>query len=377
MTMFNSLVKEPKRKTGARFIDCDIHNEVPSNEVLKQYLPLRWRNYMDMVGLRSYHGFTNNIPYPKGNPGGTRTDSWPPNGQIPGSDLNFMREQLLDPLNLECGILNCLYRVGEQLNDEYGAALARAVNDWQIAEWLDKEPRLRASIVIPYENAELSVEEINRVAGHPGFVQVLIMPRTREPMGRRKYWKIYEVAESHGLPIAVHFGGLGGNATTSSGFPSYYIEDHTNMAQAFQCQVISMVCEGVFERFPNLRTVMLEGGFAWVPSLMWRLDKHWKRLREEVPFLTRKPSEYIRGHMRFTTQPMEEPPVSEYLLQVIRHLGSDEMLMFATDYPHWDYDAPDLTFPPKFPEALKQKIFYDNARSFYRLSDKEDRDDAN
>lgn len=288
-----------------------------------------------------------------------------------------MREQLLDPLNLECGILNCLYRVGEQLNDEYGAALARAVNDWQIAEWLDKEPRLRASIVIPYENAELSVEEINRVAGHPGFVQVLIMPRTREPMGRRKYWKIYEVAESHGLPIAVHFGGLGGNATTSSGFPSYYIEDHTNMAQAFQCQVISMVCEGVFERFPNLRTVMLEGGFAWVPSLMWRLDKHWKRLREEVPFLTRKPSEYIRGHMRFTTQPMEEPPVSEYLLQVIRHLGSDEMLMFATDYPHWDYDAPDLTFPPKFPEALKQKIFYDNARSFYRLSDKEDRDDAN
>lgn len=280
-----------------------------------------------------------------------------------------MREQLLDPLNLECGILNCLYRVGEQLNDEYGAALARAVNDWQIAEWLDKEPRLRASIVIPYENAELSVEEINRVAGHPGFVQVLIMPRTREPMGRRKYWKIYEAAESHGLPIAVHFGGLGGNATTSSGFPSYYIEDHTNMAQAFQCQVISMVCEEVFERFPNLRTVMLEGGFAWVPSLMWRLDKHWKRLREEVPFLTRKPSEYIRGHMRFTTQPMEEPPVAEYLLQVIGHLGSDEMLMFATDYPHWDYDAPDLTFPPKFPEALKQKIFYDNARSFYRLSD--------
>jgi predicted TIM-barrel fold metal-dependent hydrolase len=198
-------------------------------------------------------------------------------------------------------------------------------------------------------------------------VQVMFMPRTREPMGRRKYWKIYEAAEYHGLPIGVHFGGLGGNAITSSGFPSYYIEDHTDMAQAFHCQVISMVCEGVFERFPKLKMVMMEGGFSWVPSIMWRLDKHWKRLHAEVPFLKRMPSEYIREHMLFTTQPMEEPPVVDYLLQVIEHMGSDEMLMFATDYPHWDYDSPDMAFPPRFPEALKQKIYLDNARKLYRL----------
>jgi predicted TIM-barrel fold metal-dependent hydrolase len=363
----NSVSKASKRKTGMRFIDCDIHNEVPSNEALKPYLPLRWRNYMDMVGLRGYHGFTQNIPYPKGNRNASREDAWPPNGQVPGSDLNFMREQLLDPLNPEMGILNCLFRASEQLNEEYGAALARAVNDWQIAEWLEKEPRLRATMVISYENADFAVEEINRLGDHPGFVQILMLPRTREPLGRRKYWKIYEAAENHGLPIGIHFGGLGGNAITSHGFPSFYIEDHTVMAQAFQCQVISMVCEGVFERFPNLRVALLEGGFAWLPSLMWRLDKQWNRLKDEVPFLKRKPSEYIRQHMGVTTQPMEEPPKTEYLLQVIEWLGSEEMLMFATDYPHWDYDAPDLAFPPKFPEKLKQKIFYDNARSFYRI----------
>lgn len=352
------------------FIDCDIHNVVPADNVLKPYLPLRWRNYMDMIGLRSYHGFAQNIPYPKGNAGGTREDAWPPSGVLPGADLGFMREQLLDVYPIEYGVLNCLYRAGEQLHDEYSAALCRAVNDWQIAEWLDPEPRLRASIVIPYENAEFAVEEIQRAAKHPGFVQVLILPRTREPLGRRKYWKIYEAAESLGLPIALHFGGLGGNAITSHGFPSYYIEDHTVMAQAFQCQVISLVCEGVFERFPNLKVMLVEGGFAWLPSLMWRLDKTWKRLKEEVPILTRKPSEYIREHMRVTTQPIEEPPKPEYLLQVIEQLGTDKMLMFATDYPHWDFDAPDQVFPPKFPQKLKHKIFYENAQVFYQFPKK-------
>ena len=376
MSTLHSVVRESgrqptRKKSAVRFIDCDIHNAVPSNDALKPYLPKRWQNYMDMIGLRTYHGFVQNIPYPKGNPGGTRADAWPPSGLFPGADLDFMREQHLDASNLELGILNCLFRAGEQLNDEYGAALSRAINDWQIDQWLEKEPRLRASIVIPYENAEFAVEEINRLAEHPGFVQILLLPRTREPLGRRKYWKIYEAAEKHRLPVGIHFAGLGGNAITSHGFPSFYIEDHTVMSQAFQCQVISLVLEGVFEQFPGLKVVLVEGGFAWLPSLMWRMDKHWKRLKEEVPFLTRKPSEYIQNNMYVTTQPMEEPPKSEYLLQVIEQLGSEQMLMFATDYPHWDYDDPERAFPAKFPDALKRKIFYDNALSVYRFAAKE------
>jgi predicted TIM-barrel fold metal-dependent hydrolase len=139
------------------------------------------------------------------------------------------------------------------------------------------------------------------------------------------------------------------------------------MAQAFQSQVISLVYEGIFERFPDLRVVLMEGGFAWLPSLMWRLDKHWKRLREEVPFLKRPPSEYIRKHMWATTQPMEEPTNPKHLLQVIEHLGSDDMLMFSTDYPHWDYDNPDRAFPVRLPDALKRKIFSENARALYRF----------
>jgi predicted TIM-barrel fold metal-dependent hydrolase len=353
------------RESGV--IDCDIHNTLPSPASLKPYLSSRWQRHQELIGARSPNGYVTAYPYPKGNPLAARVDAWPPSGLPPGADLAFMRRQHLDPQAITYGILNCLQGGGAQLNEEYGAALCRAVNDWQVAEWLELEPRLRASIVVPYENGEMAAEEIDRAAEHPGFVQVLLLVRTREPLGRRKYWRIYEAAERHGLPVGIHFGGIAGQATTSCGWPSYYIEDHTNMAQAFQAQVISLVCEGVFERFPGLQVVLIEGGFAWLPSLMWRLDKHWKRLREEVPHLKRLPSAYIREHMRVTTQPMEEPEQAGHLAQVIEHLGSDDLLLFATDYPHWDYDDPDRAFPVKLPAGLKRKIFSENARALYRF----------
>ena len=68
-----------------------------------------------------------------------------------------------------------------------------------------------------------------------------------------------------------------------------------------------MVLEGVFERFPKLKVVSIEAGFGWVPSLAWRLDKHFDRLRSELPHLKKKPSEYLREHVWWSTQPMEEP----------------------------------------------------------------------
>ena len=353
-----------REESKVGIVDCDIHNMVPSAGALKPYLSERWQKHQELIGSRGQRGFLKYNIYPKVSEYAARVDARPPSGDPPGSDLDFMRKQLLDSIDLEYGILNTLHPgAGDELNEEYGAALARAVNDWQIAEWLEKEPRLRASIVVPYENAELAAAEIDRVADHPGFVQVLLVIRTKEPLGKWRYWRIYEAAERHGLPIGVHFGGLGGHATTSSGWPSYYLEDHTVMSMAFQSQVISLVCEGVFERFPNLHIALLEGGFAWLPPLMWRLDKHWKRLREEVPHLKKPPSEYIREHMWLTTQPMEEPPNPKDLLQVIKHL--QDRLMFATDYPHWDYDDPNRAFQVRLPGDLKRKIFSENARALY------------
>jgi uncharacterized protein len=350
--------------TDVAVIDCDIHNTMPTPETLAPYLPERWRQHLAGFGLRFY---SSGATYPRLNRNAARTDAWPPGGGPPGSDLAFLRQQLLDAWGIEYGILNPLYLAGEQPNLEYGAALAQAMNAWLIAEWLEPEPRLRSSLVVPYEDGALAAAEIDRHGADARFVQILLIARTREPLGRRKYWPMYKAAVRHGLPIGIHFGGAGGWPITGAGWPSFYIEDHAGMAQAFQAQVISLVCEGVFEQFPTLKVVLIEGGFAWLPPLMWRLDRSWRRLRDEVPHLRQAPSEYIRRHIWFTTQPIEEPPQPADFRNLLDQLAMDEHILFATDYPHWDFDAPDQAIPATVPRTLRRQIMAENARALYRF----------
>ncbi len=361
--MATTLTRETTRaRTRPALIDGDIHNDLPSPKDLLPYLPAAWREYHAQFGTFGYSA-TN---YPRINQNAARTDAWPPNGGNPGSDLAFMREQLLDAWQIEYGILNCLHSAGARRLDQ-AAAVAQAVNDWQIDAWLDPEPRLRASIVLPHEDGDLSAAEIERVAHDRRFVQALLIARTAEPLGRRKYWPIYKAAARNDLPVGIHFGGSGGHAFTGAGRPSYYIEDHAGMSQAIQAQVVSLVCEGVFERFPTLKIVLIEGGFAWLPPLMWRLDAAFRRLRAEVPHLKRPPSEYIREHFWITTQPMEEPTKPEQFHQLLDHLAMPDRLIFATDYPHWDFDAPDQAFPVRLAPALERDILAENARRLYQL----------
>jgi predicted TIM-barrel fold metal-dependent hydrolase len=348
-------------------VDCDIHNYPASEAELRPYLAVRWQRHLERFGSRSRHGLATGYPYPKATPQAARLDAWPPDGGPPGSSLRFLREQLLDPLGVAFGVLNPLHPGASQVDVELGAALCRAVNDWQAAAWLEPEPRLRASIVLPYEDGALSASEIDRVAGQPAFVQALMLVRSTEPLGQRRYWPIYEACERHGLPAAVHFGGYGGHPITSSGWPSFYLEDHTAMAMAFQAQLVSLVFEGVFERFPGLRVVLVEGGVAWLPSLAWRMDRLFEDMRGEVPELRRRPSEYIHEHVWLTTQPVEEPERPEQLLEVFERIGADRLL-FATDYPHWDYDDPARAFPAPLPPKLRERVYAGNARALYGLS---------
>ena len=139
------------------------------------------------------------------------------------------------------------------------------------------------------------------------------------------------------------------------------------MSQAFQAQVISMIFEGIFDLFPDLKVVLIEGGFAWVPPLMWRMDKTWQRLGDEVPMLKKMPSEYVREHFWISTQPIEEPPKRQYFTQMVDQLGMDDRLMFATDYPHWDFDAPDRAIPYDLGPERRHKIMAENARALYHL----------
>jgi predicted TIM-barrel fold metal-dependent hydrolase len=349
-----------------KLIDCDVHHTWTSVQDVVQYLPGYWAHYVEESRFRGFPG----APYPKGSGGGVRTDARPPDGRPAGSVPEMVQQQLMDEFGVDIAILTgTFYNVSLIPNPSFASALSRAINDWMIDHWLAVDPRFRGSLTVALQDPEGAVAEIDRLGDRDDIVQILIAAGSREPYGKQAFHPIWEACERHGLAVGIHFGGIGlgtGNPPTSVGWPTYYLEWHTDMSQAFQAQTVSLVCEGVFEKYPSLKFVMIEGGIAWLPHIMWRLDKNWKGLRSEVPWLKRPPSEYIRENFRFTSQPIEEPEKDEHLFQLFDMIDADRLLMFASDYPHWDFDSPTQAFP-RMPAALKQRIFCDNARELYGL----------
>ena len=355
----------PQLRQG--IIDCDIHPTLRTPRDLDPFLSARWRQHLAEYGPGRRGPFAQRNVYPRFMPNTARRDAWPPNGAPPGADLDFMRMQHLDANDVAYGILEPLMESNLVRNLELSAALSSAINDWQVAAFTAPEPRLRASILIPSEDAAAAVAEIDKRATDRNFAQIQLTSRTPEPLGRPRYWPIFEAAEHYGFPIGLHVGGEPGFAGTATGWPSFYIEDHHGLVHTMQTQAASLVLEGVFERFPRLRVVLIEGGLAWGPPLMWRLDAHWRKMRSEVPHLKRPPSEYMRENLYYSTQPMEEPERPADLRKTFGWLGWDRV-MYASDYPHWDFDDPKSAFKCELSETERRAIMRGNAESIYRLN---------
>ena len=363
----NIPVREVRAAQKLNFIDGDIHPAFRQVSDLYPFLPARWREHLQTYGEHLRQGLTGQLAFPRMMASGMRADAFPEQGP-PGSDLELMRKQHLDANGVEIGNLVALSRGGmEERNLDFAAALSQAVNDWQIENWVKPEPRLRAGIVVPQEDAAFAASEIERRAGDRRFVQVIFSPRASDPIGHRRYWPIYEAAERNNLPLGLHSAGFsGGHPSTPSGWPTYYMQEHYSFFTAMQSVVTSLIFEGVFDRFPKLKVVLIEGGFAWAPALGWRMDKHWERMRSEIPHVKRPPSEYLRENFWFTTQPIEEPEKPEHLADIIDWLGWDR-LIFSSDYPHWDFDHPRHVFKIHLNDAQKAMVFRDNARAVYGL----------
>src|SRR6266852_5628723 len=338
------LEAEAPAKNRLRIIDCDVHPSLHARSDLNPFLSKRWQQHMKTFGDHLRTPYIGTTPYPRSSPLIARRDAWPPTGGPPGSDLAFMRKQ----------------------NLEFGAAIQRAVNDWQLAHWTSREPRLKAAILVGQDDTEAAVAEIDRCAKIGQYVQINVCPRANEPLGRRRYWPIFARAQELDLPLGIHVGGYGGHAPTGGGWPSYYVEEHQSNAHSVAAQLSSLVIEGVPERFPRLKIVFIEGGLGWIPATTWRMDQHFERFRDEVPHLKRRPSEYVTQHFRFTTQPIDEPDEAKHLRSLIEWIGVDRLL-FSSDYPHWDFDDPRFAIKTPLTEAERAKIFNGNARALYKL----------
>ncbi|NMH99781.1 amidohydrolase family protein [Pseudonocardia acidicola] len=344
-------------------IDCDVHNAVADIAELFPYLPERWRDYC------VEHGVTSLAPasYPSKVALSATPESRAGGGPA-ASDPDVVAGQVLGT-GTDVAILNCLYAVQSIRNEDWAAAMASAVNDWQAQRWLAADPRWRASIVLAPQNPQRAAAEIERLAGHPGFVQVLLLAGSQAPLGTRGYWPIYAAAAAAGLPVGIHPGATGANAPLPVGWPSTYLEEYAGSSLAVQSQLTSLVCEGVFAKFAELTVVLLESGVTWLPSLMWRLDKNWKGLRREIPWVTDPPSAVMRRHVRLSTQPFDGPDAPEqaqrFLPRFLAQIGSVDMLLFASDHPHWHHRDPEQALLRFLSADERRKVLRDNALAAY------------
>jgi predicted TIM-barrel fold metal-dependent hydrolase len=350
---------------ATRIIDCDVHHSFPDSSVLFPYLPRHYTEYIkDFGDMMPGIGYTNM-------PGkGARHDLWVDSETNPATVPEVCIQKHVNHYDIDLAVLTGgPYAAAAHPDADYAAAFCRAFNDWTQEHWLAKDARLRGSIHIAPQDPALAVAEIERLGERPDYVQVLMPAGARLPFGNRFYHPIYAACAERGLPVCVHFGAEGAGITappTAAGYPSYYLEMRMARPQIAMAHVVSLICEGVFEKYPALRFLFIEHDFFWVPGLLWHMDGDWKSVRDYTPWVKQLPSEYVRQHVRFGSQPLPNLPSKEDLAKLLEWVRADEVLVFASDYPHWDWDEPS-TFLAGFDPALRQRVFYETARELYGL----------
>lgn len=342
--------------TGIGAVDCDVHLRSPGQADLMPYLDAYWRDMfpyrnIDHMELMSFPFSAKHYSRPGTSGGGA-------------SSAAEITENLLDPLKLDAAIASVVNGV-HALHDPYlAAAMCQAINRWMVETYLDKEPRLRASLVVPFQNPEAAAEEVRRYANDKRFVQVLAICGGEHQLGHRYYWPIYRAAAEAGFALSIHPGSAYRFAPTGAGFFSSLTEDQVSWTQGFGNQIMSLLAEGVMTEYKDMKIVLAESGVSWLFGISWRISKNWRGVRMEIPWVKQSPDEIIQNSVRMTIQPFDSPPDPADGQAVIDCIGSPDMLLYASDYPH-DYGTALGAWPEALPTDLATTIGRDNARATY------------
>jgi uncharacterized protein len=334
-------------------VDCDVHVAPASLQDLFPHLSDYWRQYVTEAGVR-LTGMAHAYP------------AAAVTGPVPHSFAE-LAEAYLDSAQPRRAVLNCVTGFETHRNPYFSAAIASAINDWLCEEFLAHDDRLRASLAVSAVSPEDAVAEIERVGDEPGFVQVLLPARSDIPWGHKNNHAMFAAAREHSLQVGLHAWGRPGKAPTPSGFTTTYLEDYAANQPIAQAQLLSFVAEGVFERFPDLRVMVMESGFAWLPPLLWRFDKDWKGVWREVPWVKEPPSEYVRRHVVLTTAPAHLPDDAAAIDQLLEMLGGPGMLAYASDHPH-EHGAGIDALLARLSAEDRAAVLVGNASELYGLS---------
>ncbi|GGM75534.1 amidohydrolase family protein [Dactylosporangium sucinum] len=351
-----------------RVVDSDVH-PTPRYGELEQFIPEPYRSQFQLRKQLAGNPVYYDAP-DYNHAFAMRTDTFPDDGNFAGSDPALTFRQLILEAGCDIAILGPLTGGGGQ-TDEEQHVLAVATNDWQDKCWLDSEnnwhKRYRGSIVAAIEMPEDGAREIERWAGHPYMSQVLINAEPRPSWGHPKYDPIWAAATRHGIPVACHLGRGQHNELPMSpvGFMTYNHDLMVTYSMLAANQVSSLIFDGVFDRFPTLQIVLIEHAFTWILPLMWRMDAIYKARGPENG-LKRRPSEYVKDNIWFTTQPLDYPENKIELTNALEWMEADKILLFSSDYPHWTFDDPQWV-SKHMPEQWREKIMFQNAIDLFHL----------
>jgi predicted TIM-barrel fold metal-dependent hydrolase len=354
------------------FIDSDVHPLVKGGffNGIRPYLTEGWQKHFESKSGGAWGGsFT--LPYPRYKLpfSNFARDTFAPDGGLPGSDPAITARNFLDAYDVTAAMLIPLEHAFASAlpSADETIVLARATNDYFVAEWLGRDSRYKLAMGVSPKDPLAAAAEIRRLEGTAGIVAVYL-PLMDMLLGNRYFYPIYQAAQDAGLPIVLHIsageGDFRGQAALPGGQPSFFAERSVTFSTLAQANMASVVFEGVPERFPSLKFVFVEFGFSFVPHVMWRMDDRWRALRSETPWVKRPPSEYVLENIRFTSQPIDEPPVPRQLLQMLDMLQAERTLLFSTDYPHWDTEYPGRALAP-VPADLRRRLLLDNAIETY------------
>jgi len=246
---------------------------------------------------------------------------------------------------------------------EVEVALGRAFNRWLIEEILPREPRLKGMMYLPFNDPDACVEVVEEFADAPGVIGFTVVSTRYRPVHHNSYMRLYAALQATGKPLAFHSGFHWGDESMKQ--VNRFISMHAISFCYFNMiHLTNWIINGIPERFPNLKVIWVESGLAWLPFMMQRLDSEYMMRSSEAPMLRRRPSEYIRD-MYFTSQPLETSNL-KLTQATMEAVNADTQLLFASDWPHWDFDLPTtITNLPFLSEQAKRNILGLNAARLF------------
>ncbi len=255
-------------------------------------------------------------------------------------------------------------------NPQFAAVVVRALNDWTIEQWLDRDPRFYGAVLVASQQPAEAVAEVRRVGSHPQMAAVLLAANTMGKMfGHPHYHPIYEAAVEHDLPVIIHRGGDSlmdqASLPTAGALPLTFAEYSALSAGPLASHVSNLISAGVFETMPALR-IYIVGGLAWVPGLLYRMEIGWRAFRREVPWVKDSPKEYFRRHFRISTYGLEaasRPGTIEKLVSAFPPFA--ELVCFGSGYPSWDTTSL-ADVARVFPADWQNGILAGNADEWFR-----------